>query len=81
MPPHMRRKPRGQRHLRQTKRPRVRIVGRSNNPKWFDHGIAHVGRDGAEAHVHVDEAFLVAGEPAGLDGDGTAGDGPFGSIG
>lgn len=72
---------RRQRHLRQTDRPRVRQVTGSLKGKRLDHGVAHVSWDGAEAHVHVDEARGMAGKPAWLEGDGAAADGPFCAVG
>lgn len=78
---HIHRMPRRQRHLRETDCPRIRQVTGPLEGKRLDHGVAHVGRDGAEAHVHVDEAGGVAWEPAGLEGDGAAADGPVGAVG
>lgn len=70
-----------QRDLWETKGPRVGHVGRPGDLEGLDHGVAHVGRDGAQAHVHVDKRGFVAGEPGRLDGDGASLDGPFGSVG
>lgn len=81
MIPSLNRPVRWQRHLRQTDGTRVRHVGRATDLKSLDHGVTHVGRDRAQAHVHVDEGRIVAGEPGGLEGDGAAANGPFGSVG
>lgn len=46
-----------------------------------NHGQTHVERCCAQAQVEVDEGRLVAGEPAGLEGDRTALEGPLCSVG
>lgn len=48
--------------------------------KYRNHGVRHVGRDGAEAHVDIKEGRRVADVPARFEGDGTAGDGPKGAV-
>lgn len=42
--------------------------------------MAHVRRDFAETEVDIDQGRLVAREPAGLNSDSAATDGPFGSV-
>lgn len=44
-----------QRHLRETNRARIRLVGRARDGKRLHHGMAHVGRHRAQAHVDVDK--------------------------
>lgn len=44
-----------QRHLRETNRARVRLIGWARDGKRLHHGMAHVGRHRAQAHVDVDE--------------------------
>lgn len=70
-----------QRHLRQTDRPRVRQVTGPFEGKRLNHGVAHVGWDSAESHVHVEEPRGMTGKPARLEGDGAAADGPFCTVG
>lgn len=75
----------GKRHLRQTDCSRVRVRAGPDDLEGRDHGVAHVRRStvgaiGAVAEVDVHEGGLVALEPAGLDGDGTACCGPVGSV-
>lgn len=43
--------------------------------------MRHVGWDGAETEVDVEEGGFVALEPAGLDAEGAAGGGPVGAVG
>lgn len=45
------------------------------------HGVAVVKGLVAETHVDVEEGEGVAGEPARLDGDGAAFEGPFCAVG
>ena len=68
-------------HLRQTDGAWVGVPGGADDLEGRHHVEGHVERDLAEAHVDVEEGGGVALEPAGLDGDGAAADGPFGSIG
>ena len=68
-------------HLWEAPSARVGFVGGADELDAVHHDIRHVGRDGAEAHVDVDEGRGVAGEPAGLEGEGAAGYGPFGAVG
>lgn len=44
------------------------------------HVEGHVERHLAEAHIDVEEGGGVTLEPAGLDGEGAASDGPFGAV-
>ena len=67
---------RGQRHLRQTEGAGVRLAGGAGDLEDGLHGQRHVGWEGAVAQVDVEEGGGVALEPAGLDGDGAARDGP-----
>ena len=47
----------------------------------WDERVRHVEGLVAEAHVDVDVGGRMVCEPAGLKGDGTAGDGPVGAVG
>ena len=70
------------RHLRKADaRPRVGIVGGADDAGDGQHGVRHVARVGADAEVDVEQGLVVAGEPAGLEGDGAAADGPGGAVG
>lgn len=74
---HIHRGIRRQRHLRQTERPWVWILGGSNDLEdgyhWEGHvGWSLVGTAGAESEVYVEECCCVALEPSGLDSDGAA---------
>ena len=73
IPPHNRRIIRRQRHLRQTKRARIRLLCGARDLEDGHHGEGHVGWEGAVAEVDVEEGGGVALEPAGLEGDGAAG--------
>lgn len=42
--------------------------------------MRHVGRDGAETEVDVEEGGFVALEPARLNAEGAAGCGPVGTV-
>lgn len=70
-----------QRHLWQTHSPGVRIVGRADDEEGRDDGVAHIFRDFAEAEIDVDQGSGMAWEPARLEGDSTAADGPLSSVG
>lgn len=72
---------RRQRHLWQAHGTRVRIVRRARDLEGRNDGVAHVFRDLAESEVDVDQGGCVAREPARLEGDCTAADGPFGPVG
>lgn len=79
--PHIHRRIRWKRHLRETKRSRVWILRGSNDLEDGHHGERHVGwslvgTGGAEAEVYVEECCGVALEPAGLECDGAACCGP-----
>ena len=66
----------GQRHLRQAEGARVGFGGGADDLEGRHHRVRHVERHGAVAHVDVEEGGRVSGEPAWLDGDGAAFDGP-----
>lgn len=72
---------RRQRHLRQTNRARVGLLGGPGDLEDGDHGQGEVLRHGAFAQVDVHVGGGVALEPAGLQGDGAAGDGPERAVG
>lgn len=71
----------GQRHLWQTKGARVWVRTGADDLKRRQHGVAHVGRSGAEAEIEVEKGRLVALEPSWLYRDCAALDGPFGAVG
>lgn len=71
---------RRQRDLRQAKRARVHLVGGTRELEDGDDGVRVVERFVAETHVYVDEGGLVTGEPAGLEGYGSAVYGPFCAV-
>ena len=81
IPPFHRRIIRRQRHLRQTKRARVRQARGAGNLEDGHHGQGHVGRERSVAQVDVEEGGGVALEPARLNGDGSAGEGPECAVG
>ena len=58
----------------------VGVVGRAGDLEGRDDRVAHVLGDLAETHVDVDQSRQMAWEPAGLDGNGAAGDGPLGAV-
>lgn len=63
-------------HLRQTETPVVlHVAGTEDLEDWL-HGEGVVRRDAPGTQVDVEESGGMAGEPAGLDPDGAAGDGP-----
>lgn len=68
-------------HLRQTECPRVWVVGRADNLERRHDRVAHVLRRLPEAQVDVDQGPRMAREPAGLDSDCSAADGPLGAVG
>lgn len=78
----------GQRNLSETDGAGVGIVGRAEDLEGMDHGVAHVGRAavnvgagiGAKAKIDLKERGEVAAEPAGLEGDGAAANGPVGAV-
>lgn len=67
-------------NLRQTDGAWVGVVGGPHDLERRDHRVAHVRGSPAHAEVDVDKGCGVALEPAGLEGDGTAADGPFGAV-
>lgn len=79
--PHTRRIIRRQRHLRQTKSAIILHIRGSYDGEDGQHRVAVVQWLVAVAHVEVELGEGVAGEPAGLDGDGAAFDGPFCAVG
>ena len=75
----------GEGNLRETEGAGVRVFGGADDLEDGHHGEGHVwrtvvGAAGAEAHVHVEEGGGMALEPAGLEGDGAAADGPEGAV-
>lgn len=71
---------RRQRHLRKTPAAVVLLVAGTRNLKDGLHRLGVVEGDLAGAEVDVEEGGGVAGEPAWLDADGAAGDGPFRAV-
>jgi hypothetical protein len=72
---------RGKRHLRQAHiQRRIRIITRSRDLEDREERMRVVGWDGAETDVDVEVSGFMAGEPAGLKGDGAAGERPVGAI-
>lgn len=69
------------RQLRQTESAVVRVDTRSDELKVWDEWVGHVERFVAEAQVDVDVCCRMVGEPAWLEGDGTAIYGPIGAVG
>lgn len=69
-----------QRDLGQAKGAVVLEVGGACDLEDGEHDVGVVERLVAVAHVDVEHGEGVAGEPAGLDGDGTAVDRPFGPV-
>ena len=69
-----------QRHLRQTDSSRVGVVRGTGDLEGGNDRVAHVLGDFAEANVDIEQGRRVAWEPARLDSDGTATDGPVGAI-
>lgn len=57
----------GQRDMRETDRAGVLDLCRTDDLEYRNHGVRHVGRDGAEAHVDVEEGRRVADVPARLE--------------
>lgn len=70
----------GQGHLRQTDCTRVGVVCRTSDLEGRDDGVAHVLWDCAETNVDVDQGSFVAWEPARLECDTAAVDGPLGAV-
>jgi len=66
--------------LWQADRARVGLGRGANDLEGRNHDVRHVRWNCSQAQVHVDEGRGVALEPAWLDGDGAAADGPFGAI-
>ena len=71
----------GEGDLRETECSWIRVLGRADELDAVEHRIRHVGWDGAEPEIDVDVGGGVALEPAGLEGDGAAFDGPFRAVG
>ncbi len=69
-----------QRHLGQTDSSWVRVVRGTGDLEGRNDGVAHVFGDLAEANVDIDQGRRVAWEPARLESDGAATDGPVGAI-
>lgn len=77
---YLRRVIRRQGHLREAEAAVVLLVRRAEDLEDLLHGEGVVLWNGAFAQVDVEEGGGVAGEPAGLDADGAAGDGPQCSV-
>lgn len=71
---------RRQRHLGKTERAIVLLIRRSHDLERGQHGVGVVERLVSVAHVDVDKSEGVAREPAGLDGNSAALQGPFGAV-
>lgn len=69
-----------QRHLRQTDSSRVGVVRGTGDLEGGNDRVAHVLGDLAEANVDIEQGRRVAWEPARLESDGAATDGPVGAI-
>ena len=65
-----------QRHLWQTETPVILHIGGAGDLKDGLHVEGVIQRDGAFAQIDVKECGGVTGEPAGLNTDSAAGDGP-----
>ncbi len=78
----------GEGHLGEADGARVGVVGRAEDLKGLDHGVAHVGGTavdvdalvGAEAKVDLHKGREMAAEPTRLEGNGAAADGPVGTV-
>ena len=70
----------GQRHLRETEVAVVLLIAGTGDLEDCLHGQGVAGRDGVIAKIDVKEGGGMAGEPAWLNADGAAGNGPEGSI-
>lgn len=71
----------GQRHLRQTKCTRVWVIGRAGDLKRRHDGVAHVLGHRTETDIDINQGSRVTREPAGLNGDCSTANGPFGAVG
>jgi hypothetical protein len=72
-------------YLREAEGARVGILRGADDLEDGHEGEGHVwwavvGAAGAEAHVHVEEGCCMSLEPARLEGDGAALDGPGGAV-
>ena len=79
--PHNRRIINRQRYLRDADTAIIRYVVGPHDAKDGLHGQGVVVGHGADAEVDVEEGVGVALEPARLEADGAAADGPFGAVG
>lgn len=70
----------GQWYLRQADSSRVRIIRRTGNLEGRHHWVAHVLGNLAEANVDVYQGRRMAREPARLQSDGAATDGPVSAV-
>lgn len=75
----------GERYLGEADGSRIGIVGGAEDLEGLDHGVGHVGRAavggvGAEAEINLHKGRQVAAEPAWLEGDGAAADGPVCAV-
>lgn len=70
-----------QRDLWQADRARIRVIGRAVDLEGRDHGVAHIRGHRSQTQVDVDERCRMTLEPARLESDRTAADGPFSSVG
>ena len=71
----------GKWQLRQTESAFVRVDTGTDELKVWDERMRHVERFVAKTHVDVDVRCWMVGEPAWLEGDGTACYGPVGAVG
>jgi hypothetical protein len=69
-----------QRHLRQTEASIILHIRWASDLENGQHGVRVVERFVTVTHVYVEEGERVAREPAGLETDGAAADGPFGAV-
>lgn len=69
-----------ERNLREADCSWVRIVRWTDDLERGNHRVAHVRRDSSQSQVDVDQCRLVSLEPAWLERDRSATNGPFGSI-
>lgn len=77
---HIHRQVGGHPHLRQAEGSGVGLCRGTDDLEGWHHNVGHVWWDCAEAEVHVEEGFAMAGEPAGLQGHGAASCGPFCAV-